>query len=83
MRSTWISAASARTLKSPGSEVRISSPSAARHTTVAFNRIPLAATGQQQPRPAPQRVIDHCDIGPGEQPGDWHLTATATTDPAG
>jgi hypothetical protein len=42
------------------------------------NRIPLATAGQQQPRPAPQRVIDRCDIGPGEQPGDWHLSATAT-----
>jgi hypothetical protein len=43
------------------------------------NRIWLATAGQQQPRPAPQQVIDRCDIGPGEQPGDWHLAATATT----
>ena len=42
------------------------------------HRIPLATAGQQQPRPAPQRVIDRCDIGPGEQPGDWNLAATAT-----
>ena len=54
MRSMWISAASARTLRSPGSEVRISSPSAARHATVASiaSRWPLRASSSPARRPS-------------------------------
>jgi hypothetical protein len=54
MSSMWTSAASASARRSPGSEVRISSPSAARHTTVASiaSDWPLRASSIPARRPS-------------------------------
>jgi hypothetical protein len=79
MRSMWISAASARTLRSPGSEVRISSPSAARHTTVASiaSRWPLRASSSPARRASGSSIA--ATAVPASSRVTGHLRATATT----